>query len=91
MSGKLAQQKVVCIFRLLDQQRNNLLECVDQTGIGVWQVALNVLMKVRQCVKRNHRKHMVFNVVIHVEVEKTKNPIQPYRARIEAVIAHVLG
>ena len=79
-SGNLAEQKVVRILRLPDQDRNNFPEGVNQAGVGVRQVAPDAFMKLWKRVKWNHRKHVMFNVVIHVEVEKTKNRIQRHRA-----------
>src|SRR6266849_2573365 len=48
-------------------------------------------MQVRQRVKRDHREQVVFNVVIHVEVEKTEHRIHLHRTRIKTVIAHVFS
>src|ERR1700686_4892061 len=70
---KLAQNEIRSIFRLPEQCGNDFFECLHQTGIRVWHLALYPFMQLWQGVKRDHGEEIMFNVVIHVEVEKTEN------------------
>src|ERR1700676_1602615 len=48
-------------------------------------------MQFRKRVKWDHGEQMMFNVVIHVEVEKTEHRIHLHCARVKPVIAHIFS
>ncbi len=48
-------------------------------------------MKSRECVVWNHRKHVVFHVIVHVPVEKTKDGVHVNSARVMAMIKDIFS
>jgi hypothetical protein len=61
-------------------------------GARIWFgcIGKHYLVKLRQSVIWNHRKHVMLDVVIHVPIKKAKNGIHIYGSRVEPVIENIL-
>src|ERR1700758_3204685 len=77
---QLSQHEVVGVPGLADQRGDNFAESIPQATIGAREARFHSIVQSRKSVERHHRKHVMFDVVVHVEVEKTKNWIELDRA-----------
>ncbi len=50
----------------------------------------DTLMQLGQCMIRHHREHMVLNVIVHISVDETVNPVHINRAAVQSMIKYIL-
>ena len=48
-------------------------------------------VQLRQAVIGHHGKHMMFDMIVHVPVNKPADPVHIYGAAVKSVIGHVVG
>ena len=55
------------------------------------QVVLDQRVQAGQGVERNHRKHVMLDMVVHVPIDEPRHRIHQHRARIQPMIGDVVG
>jgi hypothetical protein len=75
---------------LTDQGRDDLGIGGDQAVAGGRALILDHRVDLRQPVVGHHREHVVFDVVVHVEVQEPEHRVEINGARVQAVVVDVL-
>ena len=71
--------------------RDNLLVRLPHT-IDCWRtLILDHLVELREIVVRHHRKHVMFDVIVHVGIEKAEDRVHNYSPTVQAMIVDIFG
>ena len=87
---QFAFHKIAGVLHLAKHGGDDLTPRIEEAAVGRGHVLLHHLVKSRQVVIWYQRKHVVFDMVVHVPIQEAIDRVHVNRAAVHAVIEHIL-
>ena len=79
------------LFGLPGDGRNDFFPACPKAGVRGGAIVFDDLVKCREIIIGDQGKHVVFHMVVHVEVEEPVDDVGEERSGVESVIEDVFG
>lgn len=83
---KVADDHRILMTKLFDQNGDKPPECGPDGRIRRRHIMFDQSMKFGQIIIRDHRKHVMFKVIVHVEIDKAADRVHQHSSRVQPMI-----